>query len=215
MWDICLIRYKRIARVDAVISSMVSDTVLEVAGAGFTFATSVLINNIFTCEFQVLSDRRMLVTIPAAARGGPIESITVYADTQDTGLVDDMEFALTKEARSGLARVIQQVVKLLLTTTGTDKYRDLEGGSLTDLLRKVSLSDSSAVAGIVATSVQSVERQILSSQVGKSLPDEDRLVGVRLESVSTDLTNLTVTLSLSVITAADAGKVSFALGGSQ
>lgn len=213
MRDLCLVRYKRLARITDVGISPLSDVMLDVLGAGFVFALSVVLNDRVQADFQVVSDRELLVTLPIGMHASEVQYLSVYVDTQDPGKASDVEFRLSGEMRSGLARTIQAVLKLLLTTEGSDKYKVADGASLVSRIRGVSLSDSAAVAGVAAMSVQSVCRQLMAAQSDKQVPPEERLVAVQLNNVSTDMEAQSVSMSIAVVTAADAGTVGFSVGG--
>lgn len=77
---------------------------------------------------------------------------------------------------NGILRLVQTVVKTMLTTPGTDSFNIQSGTILPGLVRRgVTKSSEQLVKMDVAVSIQDLERQIQDSQAGESIPDSERL----------------------------------------
>ena len=77
---------------------------------------------------------------------------------------------------SGILRLVQTVIKLLLTTPGTDAFRPGLGTVLPLLVRRgVSRSSINVMKTDIMISLQDAERQIIDFQAAQPIPDDERL----------------------------------------
>lgn len=86
---------------------------------------------------------------------------------------------------SGIEKLIQLVVKLLLTTPGTDEDHLSVGGGLQRLLLKpLNPASVPSVQEDVAISVTMIEDEILRTQESEPLPADERLSSLTAEEIS-------------------------------
>jgi phage baseplate assembly protein W len=199
MRDICVLRYSTLTSV-RVTSSLIREYTLLLTGKNLTFTNRVVVNEINAPDFSVLSDTKVEVLLPESVRDQVVTSVAVYVETSRPEFATDMEIELTQDSRSGLMRLSQSVVKLLLTTPGSDIFDPTSGGGLERLIRGVSLDDTALVTGVVNGAVQRTKAQILKSQGSKVLPAEEKLVDLRVVNINVDKTTLTVAIRLQIIT---------------
>lgn len=85
---------------------------------------------------------------------------------------------------SGVLRLAQTVIKMLLTTPGTDSFYVESGTILPGLVhRGVSRSSQQAIKMDVTISIQDLERQIQDVQAGLAIPDDERLRELRIRKI--------------------------------
>ena len=178
---------------------------------GFNSAQRVFINDYGVDDFTIVSDTVLLVFPPAMFDAiSVVDMKIVVASGEYTGGDQArLLFGPTKNvlAISGLQKLVQQVAKTLLTTTGTNKFDVGYGG---DLLRELGTSfDPEAGARIsaaVARAVSSTEESMIVSQVGeRGLAAEERLLRLTLDSVVFDTALQEVRATVKLVTYA--GKV--------
>ena len=215
MRDICLLRYNRIAPVE-VDTELVSAHVIRMTSkrGGLTYTSRVEINDADAPEFTVISDRELHVTVPMSLWNSLIESAVVYVEVSTPERAVDLDIQLTPDYRSGLLRISQEVIKLLLTTAGTDIFHPNSGGSLDTLIKRTSLSDPTAISGVVSGAVQRVKKQIIASQTNRLLGAEEQLTDLRVTALNIDITSLSVAISLKVITRGGTTELAFPLDAS-
>lgn len=82
----------------------------------------------------------------------------------------------------GILRLVQMVVKILLTTPGTDSFAPNLGTAVHGLLRRgVSQRSAAVVKMDISLSIRELERQIRAIQASQVIPDDERLreIGIR------------------------------------
>ena len=93
------------------------------------------------------------------------------------------------------------MLKTLITTSGTNRFNEEEGGSLTQVLGGTIDSSSSAqVASAVARAVADTKTFYTRTQANAGLPANERLLDLSLTSVSFDSTTLEVKAKLKLLT---------------
>jgi hypothetical protein len=85
---------------------------------------------------------------------------------------------------AGILKLVQMIVKMLLTTPGTDHFAVNTGTILQGLFRRgVSKSSVSLLKMDIMISIQDMERQILDIQAGLPTPDDERLKEIQIRGV--------------------------------
>lgn len=93
-------------------------------------------------------------------------------------------FGRRSKAVSGILRVVQTIVKMLLTTPGTDHFSVDTGTILRGLFRRgVSSASSQLLTMDIIVSIQDMERQILDIQASEPVPDDERLKEIQIINV--------------------------------
>lgn len=88
---------------------------------------------------------------------------------------------------TGINAVIQQIVKVLLTTPGTDVWNRGMGGNIQSIVAKAASEDNIAVIqGEIAISVMNTERYLIDEQIGVDLDADSRLSSMKLKTVYFD-----------------------------
>jgi len=209
--DICLLRYNKIAPVE-VAAALIDTYTLKLTGkGGLTYTSRVELNGVNAPDFVVISDRRIDVVTPMGLRDSVITDIVVYVEVSQPDEAVDLDIQLTTDHRSGLLRVSQAFVKLLLTTPGTNIFDVTSGGGLDSLIKRTSLSDTAGISGAVTGAVQRVKKQIMASQTGKYVPAEEQLVDAKINSLNVDITSLSVAMKLQIITRGGYTELAFPL----
>lgn len=93
-------------------------------------------------------------------------------------------FGVRTKPVTGILKLVQSVVKLLLTTPGTDKFAIQTGTVVPNLLKRgVSSSSDQIIKMDVIVSLRDLESQIQSIQASESIPDDERLKDLTIEKV--------------------------------
>ena len=173
-----------------------SDTVVDIRGiSDFNKATEVIINGEEVTSFAVLSDSRILATPTVEVES--IESVEVLADAYLENQTKFVEVNLGSRATSveGIDKVIQKVIKVLLTTPGTDSRNLNLGGGLNAYIGQA--LNPVEVPSDIATSIRITEEQIIGSESEANLPDRDKLSSIKILSISmADSTSLRLNLEI-------------------
>ena len=114
-------------------------------------------------------------------------------DIKITSINDENEISLatgtSPQKAIGLAKLIQQVVKVLLTTPGTDIWNPGMGGGLKKIIsRSTSYENVGTINGEIAVAVMNTERFLLDEQIGLGLDDNSKLKSLSIVSIIYDRT---------------------------
>lgn len=115
-------------------------------------------------------------------------SIIRYTELPKSGDFRQQKVSFTFGNRSntvrGILRLVQMVVKMLLTTPGSDHF-DASVGTIILGLFKRGVSDSSVqlLKMDIMVSIQDLERQIQDIQAGQPVPDDERLREIQIRNV--------------------------------
>ena len=168
-----------------------SPRTLRVVGLnGFNSTQRVLINDFGIDAFVIVSDTVLLVA-PGAMFDALADSqltVAVVASALTGTRSVRLLFGPTKRVRavSGLQKLVQTVVKTMLSNTGSNKFNRGEGG---DLVRALGVSMNSSglakVTALLARAATSTEQQVVAAQARvRSLPSDERLLSLTLGEVA-------------------------------
>ena len=155
--------------------------VLDIRGeSGFKTTSSVEINGIKSKNLTYLSDNRLLASIPT----GVVEVITVEVFTESKGVGKyKVDFGLSSKQSTGIEKVIQKVIKVLLTTKGSDLHNLELGEGLQDLVGRAYPSFGELSAD-VSLAIQGAESSIKEVESRTDLVASEKLDSITITSIS-------------------------------
>jgi hypothetical protein len=93
-------------------------------------------------------------------------------------------FGVRTNTVSGILKLVQMVVKLMLTTPGTDKFAIETGTIVQNLLKRGASANSAQLMKMeITVSLRDLERQINDIQGADSVPDDERLRELNIRRV--------------------------------
>ena len=163
---------------------------IQVAGrGGFSSAQRVIINGLGIDSFILVNDYLLIVNPGSQLDDVAVENmdIVVVSSSLTNTRRARLVFGPTKRLSrvSGLQKLIQHIVKMLLTNVGTNKYRTAEGGSLLQLLAfPLTEAGRSRIVASLSQGISAIEDQLTASQAGTpGLDLEERLLSLTLSNV--------------------------------
>jgi len=166
-----------------------SPRALRVVGEGFRSAQRLEVNGYYVDTFTVVNDSLMLVYPGAAFDSIGTADMVIYVlssswtRARNTRIV----FGPTSHVRkvTGLLKLAQQVLKVLISAPGSNRFSLASGGGLTSMLgASLSPDDKPAIAATVAQAVASTQEQFVAAQTGRRIPADERLMGLSLRGVA-------------------------------
>jgi len=141
---------------------------LILRGSDFRYAEEVYINESKSPSVVILSNQTLLAQVPFEQEG-PIRSIAVVSSRLTRTQRSTIDFRLgdTPTSVSGLDRLVQVFLKILLQTPGTDAFAPNIGGGLLNVAGKLQGSPTASANSMAADAKLSVERtrrQLMSIQ---------------------------------------------------
>ena len=186
MADLKVVYLRDVAPISNVTETNVFN-ILRVHGKNFFKAAEVRINGIAT-TFLTESDNSMLVDIPA--RVGDITSVEfidiLAAELTEVSVRNRLEFALTGGPRttSGLQKLVQQFLKILFTTPGSNIYYPNQGGGALRLLGNTADATGENLLVAFSEAVQRASDQITSEQRSTDIATDEKLLEASVVSSS-------------------------------
>tara|TARA_Y100000034_G_scaffold31466_2_gene38472 strand:- start:753 stop:1415 length:663 start_codon:yes stop_codon:yes gene_type:complete len=169
------------------------------------YAKTVSINDLDIADFSAVSDRALLVVLGDRFEGTTVGQMTFtiissrWTSGQRVRLVFTPTLNVTRVR--GIQKLVQQVLKSLLSNSGSNRFNKSEGG---DVLRALGLTldpnSKAQIAAVFTEAASRTEEQIISAQVGRSLPASERLLSFSFSRVSFNPESQQAVAYLSLIT---------------
>jgi phage baseplate assembly protein W len=177
---------------------------------GFKSADYVLINGVKSANVSILSDKRLLAGIPTGHT--EITSLAVY--TSDTSKSDEFILTVGMDPRIdityGIDRVIQKVVKILLTSPGSSMFSPKLGAGLNTMVAQ-NYANPGELSADVSTAISLSEEAIIASEGRSDMHITDRLKAITILEV-TSLGKDGVAVSLEIMNqAGETGRTSVSI----
>lgn len=163
----------------------------------------VLFNGMLSPSFAVYSEHQLIAEVPEVLDGAIITDVAVLSSVPTMTERSLIEFGIgARVARqTGVQRLVQTFVRLLLRTAGSNIFHKTLGGSLS---ASIGVSNvSSRAAADVAMAIGTVRQQIIAAQTPYSLiPPSERLLSAEVASLTEDPASSSLFCTL-VLTAHD------------
>lgn len=163
---------------------------LDCAGHDFTSVDEVLINGIPSPDVVVVSRERLLAQVPDSLVNSVISTLSVVSTRLAVTERSILRFRLGRSPQkvSGLLRLVQVFLKMLLTTPGTDIFAPRIGGNaLKNIGVTFGKDEGSTIVSDFIVAVSQTQRQLVAIQArDPSLPPNERLLSSRVRHASFD-----------------------------
>jgi len=159
---------------------------LDIIGDDFSAVDEVLINEIASPAFLVLSRTRLIAVVPDGISS--VDTVSVISRRLVLTEKSILRFRVSRYPSkvSGILRLVQLFTKLLLTTPGTDIFSKKVGAAG---IKNVGATFSKGQAGSIVSdfvvAVQNTQRQIITIQSRQPrLPPDEKLLSARVSSAT-------------------------------
>ncbi len=184
---------------------------LQVSVDNTATVVDILLNNAST-KYAVISSTVLAVEVPPGTK--QLGALTILAETQQLTQVSMFEFVWSKQPTmtSGLAKVLAQFLKVLLTSPGSDLARPTIGVGLRQVLGKmVPNNNAASILAVVTQYVANAALQVTQSQTGGRIPASEHLLQAQIVELGLDPNDPTkLHLALSLLTL-DGAQTTFGL----
>lgn len=158
--------------------------VVDVIGTDFRSVDEVLINKMASPDVVVLSKTRLIAQVPDGLLGQRVLSVTVLSRRLTVSERSVLKFRVsnTPGKVSGVLRLLQKFLKILLTTPGSDIFnRQLGGGALRSIGSTFGVENGDEIVSGLVIAVDTTTRQIIALQSrNPSLPRDERLMAAKI-----------------------------------
>jgi hypothetical protein len=192
-----LIRLLDVAPINRVTNAEgISPRSLVIQGKDFRSVEQVLVNGIAAPEFVVVSETSLLAEVPEPFRDEPINEVTVLSQNltlTERSLVEFTFGTRPKKVR-GILRLMQNFIRQLLRTPGSNLFHPRSGGGL---LRSVGGTLTARSAADVQVAVTLAKQYIIRSQTPvREVPSTERLLEAEITSLTPDTTSTSLYVTI-------------------
>jgi hypothetical protein len=171
---------------------------LEVFGSDFRDVTAVTLNGFTSPSFVVLSANRLLAEVPDEVKSASITEVLVMSASLTLTAQSLVDFTVGPAPRKvrGPQRLMQEFLRILLRTPGSNRFHPQSGGGLA---KRVGKNMTQHAAADATVAVAATERYIVSQQTPiRSIPANERLLAAEIIGIqaSQELGELNVTIKL-------------------
>ena len=145
---------------------------------------------IFTLEpadFNIISPTEVRFTKPSALAGSDFSKMLYLFATTKLTNVNDAKLLFNPTTRVvsgvGLQKVVQQVTKILISRTGSNRFSVSEGGNLLENLGTGTENLENTIA-VIEQSIEQTKSFIQQEQSLKRVPSEERLLQLEVSEYS-------------------------------
>ncbi len=166
----------------------------------FEAVDQILFNGMPSPSFAVFAANQLIAQVPDVLDEAIITEVVVLSSQARYSKRSLIEFGLGARIRAtdGTQRLIQNFVRLLMRSPGTNIFQKTMGGGL---LRHIGSNVTSRVAADITIAVSDVKRQILAAQASYSnIPANERLLSAEVVAVTEDPQNASVYCTVVVTT---------------
>lgn len=174
---------------------------LEIRGKNFLRATAVYMNEVEAPEMVIFSDSHLWAQIPRSKVSEVITTLMVVSETLSAGKQSLVHFELTDfRTISGVQKLAQYFIKLLLQSPGSDIFaKDIGGGLLQMIGQSDILANGKSVKTSILDAINRVKAYIISNQGSNTnIPLDERMLDVTVNGISFDETKTEVTVNLTL-----------------
>lgn len=175
---------------------------LDVIGDDFRAVDQVLLNQVPSLSFIILSKVRLLVEVPQPLVHSTITSISVLSRKLALSPRSLIQFRIgaTASKTRGILRLMQLFLKLLFTTPGSDIFAPkVGGGALAHLGQSISTDGTADVVAGIIVSVDNTVKQLIQIQGrNQSIPPDERLLSAKVISAGFNKNETALVASIEV-----------------
>ena len=179
---------------------------LDITGKDFTSVAQVLINDVPSPSVVVLSKNRLLAQVPLALAMATLTSVTVVSNQLTVSPRSLIKFGIPSVPSkvSGILRLMQVFLKVLLTTPGRDIFAPRVGGNaLAPLAMSYSESSAGSIISSIILSVTQTQRQIITIQAkDPTIPPAERLLSASVTNAEFNKAEGALIASISLLSQA-------------
>lgn len=173
--------------------------ILAIYGEKFQQARFVFINDIELSTFNIISNSQIQVTVPSTIPLDQIKTISVLSELFVLDKTNLIYFDLgnTIKSLTGIQKLVQQFIKLLLQSPGTNLFNKDAGGGLLSMIGKNTDGLVKPVTSDIVDAVNRTKNYIIAKQSrNKRIPLDERLMDVAVNGISVGSDKVSVSVNL-------------------
>ena len=161
---------------------------LLLKGSGFLKAVSVRLNGAVMSDFVISDDSNISLKLSEDLYFVVISQVEVLTESEAASGSVRVSYEMgTPAAIRGVLKLAQRVIKLLMTTPGSDIFHPSDGGGLLGILGKaVNQSGASGASAQVMIGLDQVSKRLIEDQASRRLSADERLAELHVIELQFD-----------------------------
>lgn len=167
MIDLQVIKVRDVLSVIKVTLAAMTPRTLLLEGKDFSCAEEVYVNEIRSPSVVIVDDRNLLTQVPDSELNTPIRSVSVISSklTRNNRSKIDFKIGNISSRASGIERLVQMFLKIMMQTPGTDIFVPASGGGLLRAVGKTAgKNDQANIVADFHNAVSMARQQIMRMQ---------------------------------------------------
>jgi hypothetical protein len=186
--DLQVVKFREVLPISNVARAIgINPPSIWVTGTDFSSTISVWVNEIQCPEFVVYSNVKIIAQLPANTSVAAVKKVEVVSGRITTIQRSHVDFGVGPfYVTSGIERMVQNFVKILLQAPGSDMYNPNAGGGVLLLVgATVNSGSSEGIAASLARAIDCTSRYIIEKQTTiRNLPPDEKLLLARIDGLS-------------------------------
>lgn len=165
------------------ISRITNSPILKITGEKFNTATDVILDGNYAKQWVALSDKEIVVYLN---NNNTISSVAVVTEDQIPNIPNLIFFETGSRTRSvtGIQKLIQNFVKLLLQSPDSNKFKTIGGGFI-KIAGKNMVSDDRTARSDIINGINRIKNYMIGEQnPRKDLPLSEKLLDVQILNIT-------------------------------
>jgi hypothetical protein len=199
-FDIQFTYPQQIIKVSSVMLLETDIPTMEIVGDDFSAVDEVLLNDVPSPAVVVLSRTKLTAVIPDSVRKQQVVNVVVvsYRAVYTQKSIVSFRMGGVNRKTSGINRLVQLFLKVLLTTPGSDIFNpSVGGGALRSVGRTFSKDNSGSIVSDFIISVDTTAKQLIAIQARQPrLPRDECLLSARVLTARFDTAQTALVVSV-------------------
>jgi len=159
---------------------------LIVDGQDFSSIEQVLMNGFASPEFVTYSPTQLIAQVPEAIQDAIISDVAVLSGglTLTERSLVEFTFGTRPKSVSGILRLMQTFLRILLRTPGSNRFHPRSGGGM---LKRVGSNATDKTAADIAIAVSTARAYLINVQTSdRNIPPSERLLSAEIQNLTVD-----------------------------
>ncbi len=184
--------------------SIVSDNpiIIKITGQKFIQAKTVFVNDQLIPNFIIESQTSILIPLPDSISLSNIKTVAVLTDKFEIGRGNIVYFQMSSSIRSlsGIQKLIQHFIKLLLQAPFSNLFDSVGGGLLKLVGTNINGTSGEPALSEIIDAINRTKNYVQKKQASnKRIPLDEKLLNVTIEGISVGTDKQSINISLTVL----------------
>lgn len=188
MIDIKVAKLKNSLTISGVQKVSTSPVIIQITGSNLENATEVLVNDLSLSQWVATANDTILAYLPPSLASVTISSVSVLTENIVPGVPNLVHYEVGNkiESTEGIQKLLQNFVKVLLQTPGSNVFQSVGGGMLKITGQSLMNGGDRTARGEIVDAINRTKSYLFSLHSKNStMPLSEKLLDVQILSIDT------------------------------